>query len=63
MNLSEFERIVDICYTKKVEAITKRGKRVVLERAVTSEEIAHLVASEFGFILHNEKEETENERR
>jgi len=58
MNLSEFERIVDICYTKKVEAVTKRGKRTVLERAVTSEEIAQLVASEFGFILHHEKEET-----
>ena len=62
MNLEEFEKIVNICYSKRVEAITKRGKRIVTERSVTAEEIAHIVAEEFGFILIAEEDENVNNK-
>jgi len=62
MNLEEFEKIVNICYSKRVEAITKQGKRIVTERSVTAEEIAHIVAEEFGFILIAEEDENVNNK-
>jgi len=59
MTLKELEKILSICYTRKVIALEKKGKRVVIEREVTGVEIAQMIADEFGFTLINEGEENE----
>jgi hypothetical protein len=59
MTLNEIEKILAICYTRKVTAIEKKGRRVVIEREVNGVEIAQMIAAEFGFELINEGDKSE----
>lgn len=56
MTLNEFEKIVEICYTKKIVVETRRKKQVTVEQELTADEIAFLIANEFGFDLNDEEE-------
>lgn len=57
----EFDKILNICYTTRVEVVTKRNKRVMVERQMTVDEIAHQLAHEFGFTLISHDEDNKNE--
>ena len=57
MTLNDFEKIIEICYTKKVVVVSRRKKQVAIEQDLSAPEIAYLIATEFGFKLSEETDE------
>jgi hypothetical protein len=55
MTLEELNKIIEICYTKRVEVVKKGKKRVLVEHPISAEDIVHIIAREFGFILINQQ--------